>query len=155
MRHENPGITSLAVAGLAPRTKPAADQSVVGNERREALACADTDALSRLEGEGGPADPEPAASGCSPSRVFARRCVVGLQADIARCASNLKQSPALCTVLAPVIGYDRAASIARLADETGRPLREVALEMSGLGKAELEELLDPTKPTEPGLRGAR
>ena len=88
------------------------------------------------------------------SRVFARRCVVGLQADVAKCRSNLEQSPARCAVLAPVIGYDPAAGIATLAHETGRTVREVALERSGLGKAELEALLDPAKLTEPGLRGA-
>jgi fumarate hydratase class II len=88
------------------------------------------------------------------SRVFARRCVVGLQADVAKCRSNLEQSPALCAALAPVIGYDQAAGIATLAHETGRTVREVALERSGLGKAELEALLDPAKLTEPGLRGA-
>jgi len=89
------------------------------------------------------------------SRMFARRCVVGLQADVAKCRSSLEQSPALCTALAPVIGYDQAARIARLAHETGRTVREVALEMSGLEKAELEELLDPAKLTEPGLMGGR
>ncbi len=89
------------------------------------------------------------------SRLFARRCVVGLQADAAKCKSSLEQSPALCTALAPVIGYDQAASIATLAHETGRTVREVALEMSGLGKAELDELLDPAKLTEPGLMGAK
>jgi fumarate hydratase class II len=89
------------------------------------------------------------------SRVFARRCVMGLRADVARCTSNLEQSPALCTALAPVIGYDKAAGIARLAHETGRTVREVALEMSGLEKAELEELLDPAKLTGPGLMETR
>jgi len=88
------------------------------------------------------------------SRGFARRCVVGLQADVAKCRSNLEQSPARCAALAPVIGYDPAAGIATLAHETGRTVREVALERSGLGKAELEALLDPAKLTEPGLRGA-
>ena len=88
------------------------------------------------------------------SRVFARRCVVGLQADAAKCKSSLEQSPALCTALAPVIGYDRAATIAKLAHETGRTVLELALEMSGLQKAELEELLDLAKQTEPGLIGA-
>jgi len=89
------------------------------------------------------------------SRVFARRCVVGLQADAAKCKSSLDQSLALGPALASVIGYDLAATIARVAHETGRTVREVALEMSGLDKAKLEELLDPGKQTEPGLMGAR
>jgi hypothetical protein len=61
MRHEKPGITLLSVACVATRPQPAVDPSVVGNERREALACVDPDALSRFEGEGGPEASEPAA----------------------------------------------------------------------------------------------
>jgi len=60
MRHEKPGITLLSVACFASRPQPAADQTVVGNEHREALACVDPDALSRFEGEGGPEAPGPA-----------------------------------------------------------------------------------------------
>ncbi len=84
------------------------------------------------------------------SRVFARRCVAGLEADTAKCEANVEQSLAMCTALAPVIGYDQAAKIAKRAYETGRTIREVAQEMSGLEKARLDELLDPRKQTEPG-----
>jgi fumarate hydratase class II len=84
------------------------------------------------------------------SRVFARRCVAGLEADVARCESNIERSLAMCTALAPVIGYDKAASIAKVAYDSGRTVREVALEISGLDKARLDELLDPAKQTEPG-----
>lgn len=85
------------------------------------------------------------------SRVFARRCVVGLQVDLARCLANLDQNPVLCAALAPVIGHDQAARIVRLAQETGRPILDVALELSDLGSAKLQALLDPAKQTEPGL----
>jgi fumarate hydratase, class II len=77
------------------------------------------------------------------SRVFARRCVAGLEADRAKCESGLEQSLALCTSLAPVIGYDQTAQIAKVACESGRTIREVALEMSGLDKAAIDKLLDP------------
>ena len=79
------------------------------------------------------------------SRVFARRCIAGIQADAQKCESNLEQSLAMCTALAPVIGYDRAASIAKAAYESGRTVREVAQEMSGLDEAQLKDLLDPEK----------
>ena len=59
MKHEKPGITFLSFACLATRPQPAADESVVGNERREAFACVDPDALSRFEGEGGSEASEP------------------------------------------------------------------------------------------------
>src|SRR6266566_173196 len=51
----------------------------------------------------------------SASRVFARRCVAGLEADVQKCESNLEKSLAMCTALAPVIGYDKAARIAKVA----------------------------------------
>jgi fumarate hydratase class II len=81
------------------------------------------------------------------SRVFARRCIKGLEADVEKCASNIEKSLAMCTVLAPVIGYDKAARIAKVAYETGRTVREVALEISGLDKKKLDSLLDARSQT--------
>jgi len=82
--------------------------------------------------------------------VFARRCVAGLQADRARCESNVEKSLAMCTALAPAIGYDKAAQIAKRAYETGKTVRDVAAELSGLDAATLNHLLDPRRQTEPG-----
>jgi fumarate hydratase class II len=82
-------------------------------------------------------------------RVFTDRCVSGLQADAQKCEANVEQSLALCTALAPVIGYDKAARIAKTAFESGRTVREVAAELSGLEPAALERLLDPKTQTEP------
>jgi fumarate hydratase class II len=84
------------------------------------------------------------------SRVFARRCITGLEADVAKCEGNIENSLAMCTALAPVIGYDKAAKIAKVAYETGKTIREVALESSGLNRAKLDQLLDPRRQTEPG-----
>jgi fumarate hydratase, class II len=86
----------------------------------------------------------------SASRVFARRCVAGLEADAQKCESNIEKSLAMCTSLAPVIGYDKAAKIAKVAYESGRTVREVALETSGLDKEKIAELLDARSQTEPG-----
>jgi len=82
--------------------------------------------------------------------VFARRCVAGLEADREKCRNNLELSLSNCTILAPVIGYDKAAKIAKVAFETNRTIRQVALEISGLDKDRLDVLLDPAKQTEPG-----
>jgi fumarate hydratase class II len=79
--------------------------------------------------------------------VFARRCVAGLEADREKCKANLELSLSNCTALAPVIGYDKAAKIAKVAYETNRTIREVAQEISGLDKAKLDELLDPAAQT--------
>jgi fumarate hydratase class II len=87
-----------------------------------------------------------AAASC----LFASRCVQGLEADREKCKGNLERSLAMVTPLAPVIGYDRAARIARTAYESGRTVREVALETSGLDRPRLDELLDPSRQTERG-----
>ncbi|HEY3931752.1 MAG TPA: class II fumarate hydratase, partial [Verrucomicrobiae bacterium] len=84
------------------------------------------------------------------SEVFGRRCVSGLEADAQKCESNIEKSLAMCTALAPEIGYDKAAKIAKVAYETGKTVREVALEISGLDKKKIDELLDPKGQTEPG-----
>jgi fumarate hydratase, class II len=81
------------------------------------------------------------------SEVFARRCVSGLEVNADKCRANLELSLSNCTILAPVIGYDKAAKIAKVAFETNRTIREVALEISGLDKAKLDELLDPAAQT--------
>ncbi len=86
----------------------------------------------------------------SASHVFARRCISGLEADVQKCEGNIEQSLAMCTSLAPVIGYDKAAKIAKVAYESGRTVREVALEISGLDKNKIAELLDAKSQTEPG-----
>jgi fumarate hydratase, class II len=86
----------------------------------------------------------------SGSRVFARRCIVGLEADVAKCEGNIENSLAMCTSLAPVIGYDKAAKIAKQAYETGKTIRQVTLEVSGLDKGKIDQLLDAKSQTEPG-----
>ena len=87
----------------------------------------------------------------SASRIFTRRCVAGLEANRDRCEGAIERSLAMCTSLAPVIGYDNAAKIAKIAHQTGRTVREVALEQSGLDQARLDQLLDPTAQTKPSL----
>jgi fumarate hydratase class II len=87
------------------------------------------------------------------SRNFADNCVAGLEADRQRCESLVEQSLAMCTPLAPVIGYDKAAEIAKKAYATGKTVREVAREMSGLSDQQLDEIFNLRALTEPGIRG--
>lgn len=87
------------------------------------------------------------------ARNFADACVAGIEADRARCESLVEQSLAMCTPLAPVIGYDRAAEIAKAAYREGKTVREVAREKSGLSEAQLAEIFDLRLLTEPGIRG--
>jgi len=79
------------------------------------------------------------------SRNFAQRCVQGLEADAARAAAFVEKSLAMGTALAPEIGYEKAAAIAKEAHASGRTVREVARQMSGLPEDKLKALLDPRK----------
>lgn len=75
--------------------------------------------------------------------VFTEKCVLGLQADDERCRGMIEKSLAMATALAPRIGYDKAAAIAKEAYASGRTIREVAQEVGVLPNRELEKLLDP------------
>lgn len=77
------------------------------------------------------------------ARVFAERCVEGIEVDAERCRQLVAQSLMLVTALNPVLGYDTAASIAKEAYATGRTLREVVLDRGLLDAATLDRLLDP------------
>jgi fumarate hydratase, class II len=81
------------------------------------------------------------------SRNFDRRLIQGLEADAQRASGYVEQSLAMCTVLAPVIGYEKAAAIAKEAYRSGRTVREVARETSGIPEGRLNELLDPRSQT--------
>jgi fumarate hydratase class II len=81
------------------------------------------------------------------SRMFVDKCIVGIEADEERAASLIEGSLAMCTALAPVIGYDAAASIAKEAYATGRTVREIAREKEVLAPQELERALDPLRQT--------
>jgi fumarate hydratase class II len=83
-------------------------------------------------------------------RLLAERCVDGLEADRERASEMVEQSLAMVTALAPRIGYDLAADIAKEAHRTGRTVREIAGERQVLPAAELEEILDPRSQTEGG-----
>src|ERR1700685_3048329 len=84
------------------------------------------------------------------SRNFSRRAIEGMEADRERASGFVEQSLAMCTVLAPVIGYKKAAAIAKEAYRSGRTVREVARESSGIPEERLNELLDPRSQTGPG-----
>ncbi len=66
----------------------------------------------------------------------------------------MDKNPILVTALNPVIGYDKAAQIAKKAYAEGRSLKDVAAEMTDLSKEELDKLLDPRKMTEGGVNDA-
>src|SRR5712672_1669866 len=81
---------------------------------------------------------------------FTDKCVVGIRANEARIAELLEQSLMLVTALAPAIGYDRAAEIAKRAHANGTTLREEAVRLGYVTAAQFDRLVQPKKMIGPG-----
>src|ERR1700741_1368076 len=86
--------------------------------------------------------------------VFCEKCVTGITANKKRCEELVELSMAMVTALAPKIGYDRAAEIAKESVRTGKTVRELCREKKILPEKELEAALDPISMTEPGGAGS-
>jgi fumarate hydratase class II len=76
------------------------------------------------------------------ARTFTDRCVIGILANEAQCTASVERNLAICTSLAPVIGYDAAAALSKAAFKSGQTIREIALEKGVLTAEELDRLLD-------------
>ena len=81
--------------------------------------------------------------------VFTEKLIIGLKANKEKCAGYIEGSLAMCTSLVPVLGYDKAADIAYKAYNSGKTVREIAIEENVLDKDKLNELLDPLSMTKP------
>ncbi|MEX0896616.1 MAG: class II fumarate hydratase [Steroidobacteraceae bacterium] len=79
------------------------------------------------------------------ARALAARVIPGLTVHTARISETLARNPMLLTALAPRIGYDGAAVIARRAASEARPILEIAIDETGLPREELARLLDPAR----------
>ena len=83
-------------------------------------------------------------------RNLADQAIEGLTWNQEHLAEGVGRNPILVTALNPVIGYEKAAAIAKEAFSTGQPVIEVALAHTDLDRQRLEALLDPLKLTGPG-----
>lgn len=81
---------------------------------------------------------------------FATQCVSGLKAT-AKGPDMVQNGLAIVTTLVPHVGYDAAAAIAKEAGQTGESIREVALRRTDLSAESIDEILDASSMTEPGL----
>jgi fumarate hydratase class II len=88
------------------------------------------------------------------SRNLADHALAGFTVNRARLEEALARNPILVTALNPVIGYEKGAAIAKKAYAEGRPILDVAAEMTTLGVDELRRLLDPQGLTDGGIKGA-
>ena len=84
------------------------------------------------------------------ARNLDAQCIRGLKAT-AKGPEMVERGLAIVTTLVPHIGYDASAAIAKQAQQSGKSVKEVALETTALSPAELDEILDPSGMTEPGL----
>ncbi len=81
---------------------------------------------------------------------FAKNCIDGIKAT-ERGPALVESGLMLATALAPVIGYDAAAAVAKEAAKTGKTIREIAREKTTLTEAQLTDLLDPEKMVGPSV----
>lgn len=86
------------------------------------------------------------------SRLFADRCVVGIEADVERCRAYAESSPSLGTSLNPVIGYETAAEVVKESIASGRSVREIVVERGLLTDDEVDKALDVLGMTRGGIR---
>ena len=85
------------------------------------------------------------------AETFVDNCVTGITANEERCREHVENSVGIVTTLAPIIGYQQAADIAKKALAQNRPVREVILEDKILSPEEIDRILDPIGMTEPGF----
>ncbi|GAC1305202.1 MAG: class II fumarate hydratase [Acidimicrobiales bacterium] len=85
------------------------------------------------------------------SRVFADRCISGIEADVERCRTYALSSPSIGTSLNPYIGYEKAAEVIKESVRTGKDLRTIVLEKGLLSEADADRALDVMAMTKGGI----
>ncbi|MEW6338086.1 MAG: lyase family protein [Acidobacteriota bacterium] len=125
---EATALAALEVEGLASACRASATLHQLDLSHAQPLLIWNLDAMTELL----------AGSG----RMLAARCLAGLEVDIARARSLAERSPALATALAREIGYERAAEVAKAAENSGETVATVALRMGVLDPAVLRRVLD-------------
>jgi aspartate ammonia-lyase len=88
-------------------------------------------------------------------RAFRVFCVEGITANVERMKAYVDNSVGVITAINPHVGYETAARIAREANVTGKPVRELVLRDRVLTKEQLDAILDPFEMTSPGIAGTR
>src|SRR6266571_406920 len=83
------------------------------------------------------------------ARVFAHKCVDGISANIDVLQRYAESSPAIAARLNPIIGYEKAAEIAKEAGKTGKTVKQLVIEKGILSPEEAEKVLDPRHLTSP------
>ena len=85
--------------------------------------------------------------------IFIKRCINGITANESHCFEILEHSAVYATALVPHIGYESATNLIKQARESGRTIRQVALESGLISPEKLDRILDPYQLTKPGIPG--
>ncbi|MFA5523304.1 MAG: aspartate ammonia-lyase [Tissierellales bacterium] len=83
--------------------------------------------------------------------TFTENCIKGITANRERCRDLVENSIGIVTAICPHVGYKKAAEIAKIAINTGEPIRNIILKNNILNEAELNDVLDTINMTEPGI----
>ena len=81
--------------------------------------------------------------------IFKDKLLKDLKVNKNQCEQYIEKSLSMCTILVPVIGYDKTAELAYEAYESNKTIRELLLEKNILSKKEVDEILNPIKMTKP------
>lgn len=81
--------------------------------------------------------------------IFKEKLMDDITANRVKCENYIEGSLAMCTSLAPIIGYDTASEIAHEAFKTGKTIREIVLEKKLLDKKIIDKILNPKNMLEP------
>ena len=87
--------------------------------------------------------------------LLAQKCIKGIEADEERCRDLVEHSFAMLTALSPYIGYEAASDLAREASETGKTIRQAALDKGLFTKEQLDIILSTVEMTKPGIAGLK
>jgi fumarate hydratase class II len=86
----------------------------------------------------------------SVSRLFADRCIAGLEADVERCRAYAEATPQAATALTPRLGYERVAVLVKESATTGKSIRTLVVEQGLVPEEEIDEVLDLLRLTRGG-----
>lgn len=84
--------------------------------------------------------------------AFTKKCVTTLKVNEEQCRTYFDSTVGIAAVLNPIIGYGKAALVAKESEKTGKTIEEVVLEMGLLTKKDIKDLLDPKKITKPNIK---
>jgi len=85
------------------------------------------------------------------SRNLADNCIAGISANKEKCLQYAERSPALITAVAPVIGYDNAAKVAKKMLKTGKSIKEILVEDGVVEPSKIDQVIDLTRMTRGGI----